>query len=432
MLFEETFRFPLRPVLITLLVLNMMAGYSQPRHTFYYGKVMDAGTKRPLRGVNLLVQGTTLGTTTDRSGDFSFFIDSVPAILAISHVGYQTKYVYLDHTSFSLTLYLDKQVSELKEVEIISRAHEPFYKDPHYAVLDYLPDSGMIYLLVFRYRLSDCEIICKGYTGDTIARSGKLTFSASSFSKDCLGTMHLLGHDSGFQLFRQGNIIRLIHPVKLRKYENVLKNCVAASPDVLYFKKPSSDGQMVEYYGINRKTLQRLNLSKVMDEEKQRMLRRNEEDRLYAGSRGQIPGSRDAFVNWNYVNKILYRPIKTTLYRIGGFTCIFNNPAKTIEFYDDDGNFSYKLALQTDSVFSGRWLGDILTDPVTHYVYTLFISNGSVSLYMIDLNSGRLIKKTSLYHLYPEKIKVYGRHVYYLYDVAGDADNKMLFRQYIL
>jgi len=174
-----------------------------------------------------------------------------------------------------------------------------------------------------------------------------------------------------------------------------------------------------------------MDIRKVVDERKQRMLRRNKEDRMFIASGGHIPESRDAFVNWNYTNKILYRPVKTTLFRIGRYTCIFNNPAKTIEFYDNEGQFSYKLALQTDSVREGRWVGDILTDPFTNFVYTAFISNGSVSLYEIDLNSGKLIKRTVLYHPFPQKIKVYGRRAYYLYDVAGRADNKMLFRQYI-
>ena len=158
------------------------------------------------------------------------------------------------------------------------------------------------------------------------------------------------------------------------------------------------------------------------------MLRRNSRDAQLLGS-GLQPDSRDDFVTWNYVHKILYRPIKTSLYRIGDYTCIFNTPDRQMEFYDTTGTFSYKLALKIDQINGGKWTGDVLTDQTTGKVYTVFVRNGTCDVYEINVNSGLLKKRLSLVHFYPQKLKIYNGWVYYLYDVAGDADNKMLFRQ---
>jgi hypothetical protein len=141
------------------------------------------------------------------------------------------------------------------------------------------------------------------------------------------------------------------------------------------------------------------------------------------------PDSREDFVTWNYVHKILYRPVKTALYLIGDYTCIFNTPAQQIEFYDGKGNFSYKLALKTDLVKEGRWTGEVMVDDRSGKVYTTFLQNGTIHVFEININSGLLKKCISLAHSFPQKIKVYNNFIYYLYDVSGDPDNKMLYRQ---
>ncbi|MCX6304315.1 MAG: carboxypeptidase-like regulatory domain-containing protein [Bacteroidetes bacterium] len=401
---------------------------AQDRYKFFYGKVVDQVSKKPVANVNLSIPGSKTGTVTGKNGEFSFFTDSIPASLVVSHVGYVTKNIILDATSYSLTIYLLPAVAELAEVEIKANANEAFFKDDHYAVLDYEIDSNMVYLLIFRQYLSKSELICKSIYGDTVATSTPFYFRPYRLFRDCLGALHVLSHDSGFQVFRQGNLLHLIHAVNLKKFDDVLKNCVAATPEVLFFQRVTDLGQGVEYYGINRKTFKKNAISRVGDEKKKKMLRRNSEDAWLMGSMVP-PDSREDFVTWNYVHKILYRPIKTSLYRIGEFTCIFNTPDRQIEFYDLTGNFSYKLALRTDQVSDGRWTNDVIIDERSGKVYTTFVSNGQYSLYGIDLNSGVLKKRMMFVHYYPEKIRVYNDFVYYLYNVPGDPDNKMLYRQ---
>ena len=401
---------------------------AQRHYHFYYGKVTEQGTKVAIPNVNLSFAGSRMGTVTEKNGAFSFYIDSLPATLVVSHVGYETKTILLDETSFSLTLYLSRKTNELQEVEIKANVHEVFFKDEHYAVLDYELDSNQVYLLIYRQRLSKAELICKNFAGDTIASSIAFYFTPVKLFKDCLGFLHVLSHDSGFQVFRQGMVLHLIHPVKLKKFDDVLKNCVASMPDILFFQRVTDHGLGVEYYGVNKKTLLKREIAQIRDEEKTKMLRRNADDAALLGS-NRPPDSRDDFANWNYVHKILYRPIKTSLVRIGSYICIFNTPDRQIEFYDSVGNFSYKLALNIDNLKDGRWSNDIFVDETTEKVYTTFLKNGTCNVYSIDLNTGNLRKKLSIFHDYPEKVRVYGESVFYLYNIPGNPDNKMLYRQ---
>ena len=415
-----------------LLVLPMqfacLLADAQHHYHFYYGKVIEQGTKTAIPNVNLSIAGTRVGTVTDKTGAFSFYFDSIPAFLIVSYVGFETKTILLDETSFSLTLYLSRKASELREVEIKANVNEAFFKDEHYAVLDYEIDSNLVYLLIYRQRLSKAELICKNLAGDTVATSIPFYFTPARLFKDCLGVLHVLSHDSGFQVFRSEKLLHLIHPVRMKKFEDVLKNCVAATPEILFSQKITYHGLGLEYYGVNKTTLLKHDITQIRDEKKMKMLRRNTDDAAYLWSNKQ-PDSREDFVTWSYVHQILYRPIKTSLYQIGNYICIFNTPDRQMEFYDSAGNFSYKLSLNIEKLKDGRWTNDILVDGATGKVYTTFFRNGRCSVYQIDLNSGNLRKRLSLIHDYPEKVRVYGDCIYYMYNLPGDPDNKMLYLQ---
>lgn len=54
------------------------------------GVVRDSGTNETLLGANVIVKGTTIGTTTDFDGSFSLKIPSNDAILVFSYLGYKT------------------------------------------------------------------------------------------------------------------------------------------------------------------------------------------------------------------------------------------------------------------------------------------------------------------------------------------------------
>ena len=54
------------------------------------GKVIDGSTSKPIKGVNIIVQGTTTGTTSDENGAFEIKADGSNIFLVFSHIGYTT------------------------------------------------------------------------------------------------------------------------------------------------------------------------------------------------------------------------------------------------------------------------------------------------------------------------------------------------------
>jgi len=432
-------------IFLTLVLFSGFEAESQVHYRFFYGKVVFGPAKIPLSNVNISFERSKLGSVSDQKGTFSFYIDTIPVYMILSHLGYKTKKVLLDGTNNSMVIHMDSDIRELKGVEIRANRIEAYFKDQQYTLRDYEVDSGFIYLLVYRNRASREELICKNFAGDTMARSGILPFTPIALFIDCIGYLHILGKDSVYQVYRQGGMLQMIHPDKMDKYLEVLSNCVASTDRVLFFKKTTDLGQGVEYYGINRISKEKRALSTVSDEDKLTMLRRNPGDayQLSAGLPGgrsvnknmesEIPpalgSDRNSFDEWNWIHKALYRPMKTALYRVNDFICIFDIPQKQLEFFDPDGNFSYKLKINITPVKDGKWSGDIFLDENLSKVYTTFLRSSSTGLYQLDLNTGDLKKILTLRHPFPQKIRIYQGWIYYLYDVHNDPENKALFRQ---
>lgn len=71
----------------------------------------------PLPGVNVIIEGTTAGTTTDADGDYTLSVDGDAPVLVFSFIGYKTQRVPVgNRTTINLTLEAD--VQSLQEVVV--------------------------------------------------------------------------------------------------------------------------------------------------------------------------------------------------------------------------------------------------------------------------------------------------------------------------
>jgi len=419
---------------LTLLLLFLMCCfvhqiYAQDQNYYFYGKIIDRETRYPLPLANIHFTGTDLGSSTNSKGEFSFFIDTIPVYMTVSHLGYETQRIWLDNTSASITVMLNLQARMLREVEIRAE-YEPelFFQDTQYSVLDYEVDSNRVYMLIFRFSRAESELLCMSVTGDTASCSGSLLFRPTRLFHDCLGNIHVLSNDTVYQVFRDSTILRLIYPAEIDRFRKTLFDCVASEGDLLFFRKVSRNKLGVEFYHINRKTSQRRHLTNANDEAKMKMLRRNRDDNALM-MMSEIPDGREAFQQWNWVKKVLYKPNTSTLHKIDDMLCVFNTADYTLELYTLQGEFTSKLKLQVQQTNAGRWTTEIYIDDIDKKAYTSFIKNGKLTLYRIDLNTGELKRITSSRHMFPQKIKIHNSFLFYLYDIPGEGDNKHMFRQ---
>lgn len=118
----------LRRILPVLLVLAPLLGLKA--QGTIQGIVRDARTREPLPFVNVALEGTTVGGTTDLEGRYTI-ADVAPGLynVAASSVGYEQKLAYEVQVTAARTVFLDFELeptaTELKEVEI---TRQPFQR----------------------------------------------------------------------------------------------------------------------------------------------------------------------------------------------------------------------------------------------------------------------------------------------------------------
>jgi len=88
------------------------------------GTVKDSITKENVEFATVYINGTTIGTMSDKDGYFSFQLKQniVPCQLVISHVSYRSKVVTIDENSgLNLTIPVTPKVMELGQVDIVDK-----------------------------------------------------------------------------------------------------------------------------------------------------------------------------------------------------------------------------------------------------------------------------------------------------------------------
>ena len=105
--------------LYSLIILFGWFGYASAQ--IITGFVHDGATKQPIPGVNVYLDGTSIGTVTDASGRFELKAKSViNTRLMLSHVAYYTVVINRPFEGIPDIVYLKERVNELKEVSILA------------------------------------------------------------------------------------------------------------------------------------------------------------------------------------------------------------------------------------------------------------------------------------------------------------------------
>ncbi len=111
-------RYLTRFLFISIILALSSPGLVQAQNRLVSGQVTDISTNEGLPGVNVLVKGTTTGTTTDTEGNFQLNVPNNTTTLVFSSVGYEAKEVPLGNSN-TLSVTLDTDTRSLNEVVVV-------------------------------------------------------------------------------------------------------------------------------------------------------------------------------------------------------------------------------------------------------------------------------------------------------------------------
>ncbi|MBB3696955.1 SusC/RagA family TonB-linked outer membrane protein [Flammeovirga yaeyamensis] len=104
-------------IILTLAMLSIVPVDLYAQDVLLKGRVTDADSNEPLPGVNVIIQNTTQGTTTNFDGEFTLAVASGESIV-VSYIGYTEQIVPIT-TQTKLDIKLSVDVEALDEVVVI-------------------------------------------------------------------------------------------------------------------------------------------------------------------------------------------------------------------------------------------------------------------------------------------------------------------------
>ncbi|MBS1490202.1 MAG: TonB-dependent receptor [Bacteroidetes bacterium] len=107
-----------RKLLILFLFIPFCALNLLAQNRMISGKVVAKEDGQSLPGVNVVIQGTTRGATTDANGNFKLDLEATDNTLTVSFIGYKTQTITIGSQT-SLSIVLESEASQLQEVVVV-------------------------------------------------------------------------------------------------------------------------------------------------------------------------------------------------------------------------------------------------------------------------------------------------------------------------
>jgi outer membrane receptor protein involved in Fe transport len=101
------------------IVLFMMCSGALFAQTTLRGRVVDGGSGESIFSANVIVEGTTLGVTTDFDGQFILSVSQLPVNLQVSFIGYGVKKVRIEENSERITIKLSPDQVLIEAAEVV-------------------------------------------------------------------------------------------------------------------------------------------------------------------------------------------------------------------------------------------------------------------------------------------------------------------------
>ena len=172
------------------------------------GYVTNGKNQEALTGVNVHIDGTTIGTATDEKGFFELEIKSLPMVLTVSYIGYESrKIAIVTIPGIEMKIELFSIASLLPEAVVRSKPKiDTVYKE-RYSVIDYEFFDNYILLLVYRGVRKRYSVVLINEEGEELAEESLGQRVPVGFYKGCLGALHFLTGDAARQIYIQNEKI---------------------------------------------------------------------------------------------------------------------------------------------------------------------------------------------------------------------------------
>lgn len=120
---KKTFQKLNVPLLLIMIFIVITGNVLAQGQVKINGLIKDASNGEAIPGANVMVEGTTIGTTSDMTGKFTIEVPSGQSIVIISYIGYQTQKVNVQNRDY-VEVSLEVQAAQLEELVVVGYGYQ--------------------------------------------------------------------------------------------------------------------------------------------------------------------------------------------------------------------------------------------------------------------------------------------------------------------
>ena len=360
-------------LIIMLSFLEITHAQESDTTLLFRGKVFESETEIPLLGVNVYVADDPVnGTSTNSSGSFKLEIQSLPAQIVFSFIGYESDTILFDNPRRRYKkMYLKPDVFNLPSIEITAKLELERLSDKLFSIRDFLMlDNDQILYLKKEGDIRGWEMILAtldGYVLDTFSLKKRYIKGPDFLHESCLGNIHLLTYQGAYQLNIEEGKIVLADSYSRNKFDRLVLPCVGATENYVYLKRKLYKGLAAEFSIAHKEGLFKRPFKMVSDDNQ---LNRYREDAHYVALYEELEAEASNEFQFNdklrntynqfqlemsFRNRFFYKGIDIPLFQIGDSLMIYNYYDHKIEFFDNEGMPDVSKEVNIDFHLNKKW-----------------------------------------------------------------------------
>jgi hypothetical protein len=412
----------------------------------YFGNVIDAISKLPVKDVNITDINNGEGTTTNEKGYFSIQSKSRNLSLEISHIAYSSRILglkYEDFSDSSVVIQLFQKNYDLAEIVISDKQFETIYFKNNQSVIDYDIAHGRVFLLVKDYYEKSITLLSLSESlTDTVIIS--TPFKPKCFFKDIYNNLNIISQeDSAYQIIVGPGDFTFQKPIDHNKLLLLSQLYKFKINDKYFFSQFNSVEDELDF-GFKTQNSNENIFYNITDDDK---IEYYYDELLF---RKIIPNTaiynRRKLVTKYYNHpalffdrKYMYEQMQNVFFNIGSDIYVVDNLKNILIHFDKSGKkIEIKEIINEEEAnkindaiqLKGTqiWKYPLIVDQFSNKLFLAVLNKQKTDLVNFDVEKGSLSFVTTLPHIFPKKILVNKGDVYYLYQKTSSVRNFGLFR----
>lgn len=339
--------------------------------------------------------------------------------VVFSHISYEQKTVKVSDEN--MLVILNAKTNILPEAEIVENMPHLAYETKEVWIVDYIVGKEGITAITTTGKTS--HLLHLGFEQDTLAIR-QIDTKYENLFRDVFGNIHLLGPDSTYQIYSDGEKMHLLYGVLRDKFDKTFAPIAALTDSILVTKQAFYYGQEWAFFKVNRKTLKKDFLCDIYGTSLE-MAKNWDIDNRRSGSAqnsmfyNPVPKPEEQQkMEEKLLKKLMLQEIYVPVLNVDNSIYIFDFQNDVIYKYNNLGDYIDRVDVSFHRGFRNSinkdWDKHVIYDEATQECYAQFTHDGIVTLKKINLKKGKVEASYVLdSHVFPTNIQVYNGEVYY-------------------